>query len=380
MHRSLARVALYISIQCIIHLLISPLPSSAAFIITRTIPSLQQSQSAAFTPRSTVTPTSSSLFSGKSAQGEKQNYENDPKFQQRSKSWIVLVDDEESIRLAVGKYLYDSGYTVTACADAEALLELLTSASSGRMESDNMPTKLPAVIICDIRMPGKGMNGLELLDLLKNPDAKVKVTSPSKDLDFVRSQWRRIPVVLLTAKSLTQDRIQGFRKGADVYLPKPFAPEELLSIVDNLIRRMDALSGGRVDGNGEKKATLRDVKSDIIDIKAKLKSTKEKKKENDRPKRLEQANASAIVPRKKDERFGYQSEIEEIKSQVQVSDVETEILLLLSEGNTNGEIAETMGFTTAKVGKIISNMYAKTFTKTRTELVRWAIKMGYVSA
>ena len=369
MPRSLARVALYISIQCIIHLLISPLQSSA-FIITRTIPSLLQSQSSAFT----------SLFFSKSAQDEKQNYENDPKFQQRSKSWIVLVDDEESIRLAVGRYLYDSGYTVTACADAEALLELLTSASSGRMESDNMPTKLPAVIICDIRMPGKGMNGLELLDLLKNPDAKVKVTSPSKDLDFVRSQWRRIPVILLTAKSLTQDRIEGFRKGADVYLPKPFAPEELLSIVDNLIRRMDALSGGRVDGTGEKKATLRDVKSDIIDIKAKLRSTKEKKKENDRPKRLEQANASAIVPRKKDERFGYQSEIEELKSQVQVSDVETEILLLLSEGNTNGEIAETMGYTTAKVGKIISNMYAKTFTKTRTELVRWAIKMGYVSA
>jgi len=372
MLRRLASLAFYISsLQCIIKHLVNPIPSCSALIIPRSTRTLQSR-----TAKKYKTPILSS-----SSANTKYDPENDPKFHQRSKSWIVLVDDEESIRLAVGKYLYESGYAVTACADAEALLELLTSASSGGMLQNHMPTKLPSVIVLDIRMPGKGRDGMELLDLLKNPNsAQVMVTDPNSDLDFVRNQWRRIPVVLLTAKSLTQDRIEGYKKGADVYLPKPFAPEELLSIVDNLIRRVDALGGGgSVNGNGEKKATLRDVKSDIIDIKAKLKDTQERVKFNARPKRLEQANASAIVPRKKDERFGYQSEIEEIKSQVKVSDVETSILLLLSEGNTNGEIAKALGFTTVKVGKIISNMYAKTFTKTRTELVRWAIKMGYVS-
>jgi DNA-binding NarL/FixJ family response regulator len=371
MLRRLASLAFYIFLQCIIHI-INPIPSCSAFII----PSRRAC------PEQYCTKKYKRNLLQSSSTNSKYDPEKDPKFQQRSKSWIVLVDDEESIRLAVGKYLYESGYAVTACADAEALLELLTSASSGGMLQNHMPTKLPSVIVLDIRMPGKGRDGMELFDLLKNPEsAQVVVTRPDSDLDFVSNQWRRIAVVLLTAKSLTQDRIEGYKRGADVYLPKPFAPEELLSIVDNLIRRVDDLgSGGNVNGNGEKKATLRDVKSDIIDIKAKLKNTKERVKDNAKPKRLEQANAYAIVPRKKDERYDYQSEIEEIKSQVKVSDAETSILLLLSEGNTNGEIAQAMGFTIVKVGKIISNMYAKTFTKTRTELVRWAIKMGYVSA
>ncbi|GFH51729.1 diatom response regulator 1 [Chaetoceros tenuissimus] len=329
---------------------------------------------------STSTPNSSTLYSTKNDQPSKINgstKENDPKFQQRSKSWIVLVDDEESIRLAVGKYLYESGYTVTACADAEALLELLTSASTGRLE-DEMPTKLPSVIICDIRMPG-GLDGMELLDILKNPDsASVKVSDASSDLAFVRSTWRRIPVILLTAKSLTQDRILGYRKGADVYLPKPFAPEELLSIVDNLISRTSALSGA----SSKSGSTLREIKSEIIDIKGILKSSKlqanRKNGTKKSIKRLEQENASAIVPRKRDERFGYEKEMEAITSQIELSDLEKDVLELLSDGNTNGEIAKTLDITIAKVGRVISKLYSKTFTKTRTELVRWALKMGII--
>jgi hypothetical protein len=48
----------------------------------------------------------------------------DPKFVQRNKHWVIIVDDEEAIRMAVGNYLYDQGYQVTACADADALLEV----------------------------------------------------------------------------------------------------------------------------------------------------------------------------------------------------------------------------------------------------------------
>ena len=46
-------------------------------------------------------------------------------FRRRNKQWIVLVDDEESIRYAVGDFLYDRGYQVTACADANSMLELI---------------------------------------------------------------------------------------------------------------------------------------------------------------------------------------------------------------------------------------------------------------
>lgn len=330
------------------------------------------------------------------------NQESNNIIHQRSDSWIVLVDDSESIRNSVGQYLFDAGYTVSACADAEALIELLTltsSSSPGRTKHNNMPSKLPSVIICDVRMPGTGMDGLELLDLLKNPDSsKVRVTSPSSDLDFVRQQWRKIPVVMLTAKSLTQDRIEGYRKGADVYLPKPFVPEELLSIVDNLIGRMKALTR-RDDGE---KSSLRDVKADIIEIKSMLKATESNlyAKSQDNPKipsqavipnrlpghnqipRLEQANSSAIVPswNKSEARSKNQYDMDELRGKVHLTNVEKEILTLLSQGNTNGEIAEAMGFTNVKVSRLISNMYAKTFTKTRTELVRWAIEMGHISA
>jgi hypothetical protein len=48
----------------------------------------------------------------------------DPKFVERNKRWIVIVDDEEAIRFSVGDYLYDQGYQVTACADADSLLEV----------------------------------------------------------------------------------------------------------------------------------------------------------------------------------------------------------------------------------------------------------------
>jgi PleD family two-component response regulator len=48
----------------------------------------------------------------------------DPKFIERAKRWVVIVDDEEAIRMAVGDFLYDQGYQVTACADADALLEV----------------------------------------------------------------------------------------------------------------------------------------------------------------------------------------------------------------------------------------------------------------
>jgi len=54
------------------------------------------------------------------------DYIQDPKFVERSKRWIVIVDDEESIRMAVGDFLYDVGYQVTACADADSMLELLS--------------------------------------------------------------------------------------------------------------------------------------------------------------------------------------------------------------------------------------------------------------
>ena len=323
--------------------------------------------------------------------------ENDAtKFESRGKEWIVLVDDEESIRNAVGNFLFEAGYVVTACSDAETLLELLSSASSGQIH--NMPKKLPSVIVCDNRMPG--MNGLQLLDILKSYDLSNANLSTNRDLDFIRREWKKIPVVLLTAKGLTSDRIQGYKAGADVFLSKPFAPEELLSIIDNLIVRMNVLksanSPNSMDNTDSK--TLRDVKSEIVDIKALLKRRKNGTKvvnsriQDETTKITTTENrfqntpstvmkTSAIVPKSNTAKGGKEMdrEIETIQSQVRLTDTEKEVLKLLSEGCTNGDIAEARSTSVQSVSRTISNLYSKTLTKTRTELVRWAMKMGHIS-
>lgn len=384
---------------------------------------------------------SSSNPSSPSSKPDETNYP----FQKRSKKWLIVVDDEESIRLSLGNFLYNAGYSVTACADAEALLEILTSISQGGggggisnntdTDDDGISTfyedRFPNVIICDIRMPGEGMDGLDLLTILKNPPPSSSslpsssvmagtsivplplndvIMQSSNDWDFIRQQWKRIPVILLTAKSLTQDRIEGYRRGADVYLPKPFNPEELLSIVDNLIERTEILTGSnyRNNDNGKRSPSLRDLKGDILEIKGILREKKKSRRllrasagtstntaENDnkligRPISSPSPPSSALVPLSKIKRLGEsnvngaiipQSEIDAFNARVQLTPSEKNILNLVSQGYTNKEIAKRIGNSTSttSVSRTISNLYSKTFTKTRTELVKWGMRMGYIA-
>lgn len=127
---------------------------------------------------------------------------------------ILLVDDEPGLREAVQAYLEDSGFEVIPAANAQQALQLLS-------------TTQPQLIISDIMMPG--MDGYQFL-------AQVRKLDP----------YSHLPVVFLTAKGMTADRIQGYRAGVDAYLPKPFDPEELVAIVSNLIERSRAASPSEV--------------------------------------------------------------------------------------------------------------------------------------
>lgn len=237
----------------------------------------------------------------------------DQQFRERNKRWLVLVDDEESMRMAVGDYLYDRGYKVTACADADALVEVVSMPP----EENKLPV-VPDVIISDIRMPGR--DGLALLK-------------------YIRSNKRlsRVPVVLLTAKAFTVDRIEGYNSGADVYLTKPFDPDELLSIVDNLIVRRQQMTGS--------KGRLADLQEEMANIKQILK-----------------INGSNLVQ----------------KTDVYLTLSEREVLEMLCDGLSNIDIAKKRGVTSERVGGILQQLYFKTDTRSRTELVRWALKTGYV--
>jgi DNA-binding NarL/FixJ family response regulator len=238
----------------------------------------------------------------------------DPKFLKRNKHWVVLVDDEQAIRQSVGDFLYDEGYQVTACADADALLEVCRKPRG--------PGGLPATpdaIVSDVRMPGK--DGIELTEYIRADE-----------------RLQRVPVILLTAKAMTKDRIAGYKAGADVYLPKPFNPDELLSILDNAILRRRQMQG--------QGGSMVDLKQDMASIKELLKQ-----------------NGANLVK----------------KTDVYLTPTEREVLDLLCKGFTNQEIATERGVILSGVIRVMQTLYSKTGTQTRTELVRWAIQTGYVA-
>jgi len=120
---------------------------------------------------------------------------------------LLVVDDEPNLLRAVAACLKAEDYEVrTARSGHEALLQLAES--------------VPDLIISDIRMPG--MDGYRLARQLRG--------SPRTAL---------VPIVFLTAKDQTADRIEGFRAGIDAYLTKPFEPDELIAVVAGILNRVE---------------------------------------------------------------------------------------------------------------------------------------------
>ena len=124
---------------------------------------------------------------------------------------ILVVDDDDGIRILVKKYLNENNYLVTTASSAEDALEKIKI-----IKFD--------LIILDIMMPGK--SGLEFIE------------ENQKKLDT--------PIILLTAKGEANERIEGLEIGADDYLPKPFEPKELLLRIKNIIEKTKKTDQKRV--------------------------------------------------------------------------------------------------------------------------------------
>lgn len=116
---------------------------------------------------------------------------------------VLVVDDNDSLRNFISSLLKDE-YRVLLAADGQEALDVATR-------------QLPDLVVCDVMMPV--MDGLEFCQALKAGLA----TS-------------HIPVILLTAKSLDQQRAQGYDSGADAYIAKPFSEKVLLSRIGNLLK------------------------------------------------------------------------------------------------------------------------------------------------
>ena len=226
---------------------------------------------------------------------------------------LLLVDDEPGIRESVQAYLEDNEeWTVEAASNADEAWQ-------------KIETQTPDLIISDIMMPK--VNGYEFLQKLREDP-----------------RYQAIPVVFLTARGMTSDRIQGYEAGCDAYLPKPFDPEELEAIVKNLLSRHQVAAS-----NGNSSPELEKIAKELAEIKGKL-----------------------------DEKLGSGSGITVTPSPIKIdlTPREQSVLDLVARGLMNKEIARELDTSVRNVEKYVSRLFGKTGTNSRTELVRFALQHG----
>ncbi|MBE9204396.1 response regulator transcription factor [Synechocystis sp. PCC 7339] len=200
---------------------------------------------------------------------------------------LLLVDDDPNLLLLVKDYLEYQGYQVT-------------TAGNGREALAALANMVPDMIICDIMMPE--MDGYAFIEQVRqNPSIS----------------W--IPVMFLSAKGQSHNRVKGLNLGADIYMAKPFEPEELAAQVQSCLRQADRLL-----------------------------------QHNNHP--LEE-NSRVQVAR-----------------DVELTPTETKVIQLVAQGLANREIADHLKVSQRTVESHVSNMLNKTGLHNRTELARWAIQ------
>ncbi|MBW4669722.1 MAG: response regulator transcription factor [Cyanomargarita calcarea GSE-NOS-MK-12-04C] len=212
---------------------------------------------------------------------------------------ILVVDDDLGTRLSISDYLELSGYLVITASDGQEALAMVEEYH-------------PDLIVTDIVMPR--INGYELVRQVRK--------KPSD---------RLLPVILLTARIKTQERILGYQSGCDLYLPKPFELEELAAAIRNLLER-----------------------SQIIQSEFRL----------SHPETLGISNT--ISSHEKSENLAF------------LTSREQEVLELLTHGLSNADMGHQLHLSPRTVEKYVSSLLRKTDTSNRAELVRFAIKHGLV--
>jgi DNA-binding NarL/FixJ family response regulator len=223
---------------------------------------------------------------------------------------ILLVDDEPGLREAVQAYLEDSGFTVEAAANAIEGWEKLQRST-------------PNLVITDVMMPQ--VDGHQFLKQLRGDD-----------------RFKALPVVFLTARGMTSDRILGYQSGCDAYLSKPFDPDELVAMVSNLLDRRVAAT---VAAEGETH-DLAEMARQIAEIRKLL---------------TEKGTGIITTPP---------------PIQIDLTPREQSVLNLVTEGLMNKEIAKRLETSVRNVEKYVSRLFTKTGTNSRTELVRYALEHG----
>jgi DNA-binding NarL/FixJ family response regulator len=206
---------------------------------------------------------------------------------QKDNRKLLLIDDDPNLILLVKDYLEFRGYNVDTAENGREALQVLDG-------------NVPDMIICDIMMPE--MDGYSLVKHIREEP----ITN-------------RIPVLFLSAKGQSQDKVKGLNEGADVYMSKPFEPEELVAQVESSLKQI-------------------------------------KRWEQGRPKSLDGA-PTIVVPHN-----------------VELTPTELKVVQLVAKGMANREIANQLNVSQRTIESHVSNMLNKTSLNNRTELARWAIE------
>lgn len=210
---------------------------------------------------------------------------------------ILAVDDDPGTRLAISDYLEMAGYSVLTAADGQQALDMVE-------------LYRPHLMVTDIIMPR--MNGYQLVRSVRH--------HPS---------FRLLPVIFLTERNKTEERIQGYQSGADLYLPKPFELQELGAAIRNLLERSQMIQSEYRLSHEESWRNL---------------------------------PQSALITDQKPE------------SALHLTDREREVLVMLTHGLSNAQIGTRLHLSPRTVEKYVSNLLRKTETSNRAELVGFAMK------
>lgn len=218
---------------------------------------------------------------------------------------LLVADDDLGIRVAVGDYLEALGYAVT-------------TAANGRLALDAIHRIHPHLLVLDISMPE--MSGYELVRQVR-----------------LEPMTRLLPVVFLTDRNDTADRILGYQAGCDSYLAKPFELDELGAIVRNLLDRAQIVTDWR------QSSPQSPTSSNTI------------------------VSAATLA------QFPTQSP--KVSGEVlELTPREREVVSLLSQGLSNSQIGMKLYLSPRTVEKHVTNLFRKTDTNNRAELVGYAIE------
>lgn len=207
---------------------------------------------------------------------------------------ILVAEDDLGTRLSICDYLECSGYSVVSAENGKDAIALLE-------------THQPHLLVTDVSMPL--MDGYELVRQVRR-----------------RPALRLLPIVFLTGRTDTEERVRGYQLGCDVYLAKPFELPELGAVVRNLLDR-----------------------SQMIETSWRSRQEFEIS---------EGAEREKLVP----------------DIDITFTDREREVLTLLSDGLSNIQIGERLHLSSRTVEKHVSSLLRKTETSNRAELVRFAME------